>query len=436
MLSRLWLIRREETLKGHMIRGAGGSLFLRVANTLLVIVATFVLARIMGARDYGVYAYIISWVSLLSVPATMGFDTLLVREVARYKACKQWDALKGVILWTDRRAMAVSLGFIIIWECIWWILCDRFGPETNLASLIAAALLPLQVLILLRRGSVQGIGRVIEAQVPGMLALPGVFLVMVVLLASLAEVSPGKAICIQILASFLALLLGTHIRRKYLPIEVKVAEPSYFPRQWFRSALPLMFMGVAGIVNQRLSTVMTGTMLGPEAAGILDVAIKGSTVVTFVLMSVNMPLAPAVAELYSKGEKERLQRLVTKCARVALVASLPVALALIIFAHRVLSFFGKDFVAGDLALAILALGQLVNVGAGSVAVLLNMTGYEWDTAKGVGIASVVNFTLNLFLIPLFHIEGAAIANAVSVIVWNVLMAGWVYRRLKIKSFGF
>ena len=87
-------------------------------------------------------------------------------------------------------------------------------------------------------------------------------------------------------------------------------------------------------------------------------------------------------------------------------------------------------------MAILVLGQLVNVGSGSVALLLNMTGYEWDTAKGVGIAAGVNFVLSLLLIPIVGIEGAAMANAVSVAVWNILMAGWVYKKLKIKSFGF
>ena len=94
MLSRVWVNQKKETLKAQMIRGTGGSLFLRVANTLLVIATTLVLARIMGARDYGVYAYIISWVSLLSVPAATGFDTLLVREVAKYKA-------SGCLLYTS-----------------------------------------------------------------------------------------------------------------------------------------------------------------------------------------------------------------------------------------------------------------------------------------------------------------------------------------------
>jgi len=436
MLKGLMVLHRDPTLKGYMVRGAGASLFLRLANTVLVIWVTLALARIMGARDYGVYAYVISWVSLLSVPATMGLDTLLVREVARYRASEDWDALRGVIQWCDRKGLIVSLGVIIVWGCTWWALSDRFGPQIKSASLLGAVLLPLMVLISLRRGSVQGLGHVVEAQIPVMLILPGGLLALILILAFFTGVTPTTAIATQILIALFALLVATRIRSRYLPGNASVAQPSYLSGQWIRSSLPFMFMGVAGIVNQRLSTVITGTMLGPQSAGILDVAIKGSAVVTFILTAVNMPLAPVVVELYSRGEKERLQLLITKCTRGAFLASLPVALGLIIFSTRVLSFFGNEFVSGAPALAILVLGQLVNVGSGSVALLLNMTGYEWDTAKGVGIAAGVNFVLSLLLIPIVGIEGAAMANAVSVAVWNILMAGWVYKKLKIKSFGF
>jgi len=178
---------------------------------------------------------------------------------------------------------------------------------------------------------------------------------------------------------------------------------------------------------------MVGAMLGPEAAGIFDVAIKGAALVSFALMAVNMPLAPAVAELYAKGEKKLLQRLVTKSARVALLGSLPVAFGMILFGREVLSIFGRDFIEGSTVLAILSAGQLINVAMGSVALLLNMTGYEEDTAKGIGIAALVNVVLNAFLIPLWGINGAATASAISMAAWNILLAWWVYKKIGIYS---
>jgi len=78
----------------------------------------------------------------------------------------------------------------------------------------------------------------------------------------------------------------------------------------------------------------------------------------------------------------------------------------------------------------------VNSAAGSVGMLLNMTRYERDTAKGLAVSAILNVVLNLLLIPLLGIIGAAIATAVSLITWKVLL-WWVVRwRLGINSLAF
>ncbi len=145
-----------------------------------------------------------------------------------------------------------------------------------------------------------------------------------------------------------------------------------------------------------------------------------------------MALGPVVSSLYTAGELQRLQRIVTISARVVLLGSLPVALSMIIFSRWILlTVFGADFVSGATALAILSAAQIINAGMGSVGLLLVMTGHERDTATGVGIAAVMNVALNALLIPVWGIEGAAIATAISVATWNILLAVWVYQRLGI-----
>ena len=145
----------------------------------------------------------------------------------------------------------------------------------------------------------------------------------------------------------------------------------------------------------------------------------------------NPALAPAVASLHIAGDMQRLQRVVTASARAMLAISLPIALVMIVFGQPVLVIFGPEFTQGATALAILSTGQLVNVAMGSVGLLLMMTGHERDTAWGVGIATVVNVALNGLLIPRWGIEGAAVATATSLVVWNLLLAVWVYRKLGI-----
>jgi len=425
--------RQKHTLRERMIRGARGTFFFKIANTCLVIITTLILARLLGAERYGGFAYAVSWASLLSVPAAMGLDILLIREVAKYNAKGDWGALKGILHWSDRVAMVSSLGLAAIFCVVIWFLRDRSEPQVSAALWMAMTLLPFLVFISLRQGTLQGFGRVMEAQIPLMLVFPIVFCCFVITCYFVFGLNVSSAIGMRAFAAVVAFLVGTGLLAKCLPASAKKIRPDYHSRQWFKSALPLVFVGTAGIVNQQISTVIVGSMLGVEAAGIFDVAGKGTIFVSFALLAVNMPLAPVVADLYARGERKRLQRMVTKSARAAFLGSLPVALGLIFFGRWVLLIFGREFVKGSIVIAILSGGQLVNVGMGSVALLLNMTGHEWDTAKGIGIAALLNLILNLALVPIWGIEGAAIANAVSMAAWNILLAWWVHRRLSVHS---
>jgi O-antigen/teichoic acid export membrane protein len=426
----------QGTLRAHMVWGTVGTFSLKILNTAFAFGTSVLLARLLGAKEYGVYAYAISWASLLSVPAVMGLNTLLVREVARYKTLEDWGSLRGILRWSDRVVLVTSTGLAALFALIVWALRGKFDPEVRMALWITMALVPLLSFLLLRQGGLQGLGYVVEAQVPQFLILPGFFLVLVCGVYFTVSLSGTSAVGLRVVSGLIATLTALFFLRRHLPEPVTDVSPLYHQREWLKSALPLLFVGAAGIINQRISTVMVGSMLGAEAAGVFDVSMRGAALVSFILMAVNMPLAPAVAELYARGEKERLQRLITKSARVALFGSLPIALGMILFGRWVLLIFGKDFTSGSTALAILSVGQLVNVGMGSVGLLLNMTGHERDTAKGVGIAALANIILNVALIPLWNVNGAAAASAISLAMWNVLLAWQVYKKIGIFSTAF
>ena len=51
----------------NLVRGAGGALVLRILATALTLILSGVLARILGAGDYGAYAYAQTLVNLLAI---------------------------------------------------------------------------------------------------------------------------------------------------------------------------------------------------------------------------------------------------------------------------------------------------------------------------------------------------------------------------------
>ncbi len=63
----------------------------------LTCMAQLVTARIIGPDSYGVYAYVLAWVTLLGYFSTLGFHVSLLRFVPAYQAKEQWALARGVI---------------------------------------------------------------------------------------------------------------------------------------------------------------------------------------------------------------------------------------------------------------------------------------------------------------------------------------------------
>ena len=109
--------------------------------------------------------------------------------------------------------------------------------------------------------------------------------------------------------------------------------------------------------------------------------------------------------------------------------SVPAFVALVAVPAWWMGWFGDAFAVGATCLVWLAVGQVVNALCGPVMYLLNMTGHERPAQRIVWIAALGNLALNVWAIPRFGIEGAAVATAFSMALWNVAAAVAVKRLL-------
>jgi O-antigen/teichoic acid export membrane protein len=231
-----------------------------------------------------------------------------------------------------------------------------------------------------------------------------------------------------------AFLAGVYLLRMALPQTVREAFPTYQRREWMRSVLPLILIAGMNTANSRADVLMLGAIAGAEAVGIYNVANRGTQFIIFIQIAINLALAPTISSLYAAGNLQRLQLLITKSQRWSLVFSLAIAGSFILFGNEFLSLFGKDFQQGYMILVISSIGWAINAACGGVAGhVLVMTGYERGTAIGIGATVVLNIILNSVLIPRWGAQGAAISVAITMVVRNLLLTLWVYRKVGIDS---
>ena len=414
-------------LRRHLSRAASATVLIRFANLGISLGVGVLLARLMGAQGYGVYAFAMALVGMLGIPATLGLPNLIVRETAVYCHESRYTLLRGLLRRADQFILATSL---LLAPALWWLGVHSLGGQQGgQVMFLGAALLPLAALTAVRGSALRGLNRIVASQVPDQLLRPGALLLGTATVFLFAgELSPADAMGVQLLVTAFALTVSVIWLRGALPAAAWRAAPTYDTGRWARSALPFLFLGGVALINNQLDLIMLGFLRSAEEVGIYRACGAGAQLVIFVLQVFNFVISPALAQLYRAGHNHRLQRLVTATARAGLLGSLPIALVLGLFGGPLLgAVFGKEFSAGAAALAILCAGQVANAAMGPVGNILNMTGFERHSARGVAIAALVNAVLNLALVPVWGMEGAALATAISMTVWNVLLARWVIR---------
>ena len=426
---------RASGIRRRLVGSLTGTFGLTVAQQLFAFIVSVLLSRTLGASGYGTYAYALSWLSILTIPATLGLDSLLVREVAKLQMLSRWEQLHGLIRWSNAVAFCIAAVIAVLAIVTTWTFSAHAPRDLLLTLSIVLALLPIAVLTRLRLGTLRGLRHIIAGQLPEKLLHPVLLIALVsagylILQERLTAVWAMGAYAIAATAAF---ALGAYLLHRRLPSPMLGAVPAYEVKPWLTSTLPLLLIGGMQVINTQTDILMLGTIKGTAEVGVYRVASRGAQLIALILTAFNVVLAPTIARLYAGGEIESLQRLITRSARVILMLSLPLALLLIAFGEYFLAIFGREFIGGHSALTILALGQLMNVATGTVGLLLNMTGHERDTLKGVFIGAGLNVAFNAALIPLFSAEGAAVATSASLTIWNIILVVWAHKKVGIHT---
>lgn len=428
------LISGGSQLRQHLIRAAAGSLILSLSSKLLMLLTSVFLARWLGAEGYGYYVSSLAALTILSVVATLGFPTLTVRLLSSYYAHQKWGLMRGLL---ERSSQVVSFSSLVLagsGAFIIWMLSKQLSESYMHTLWWAMALLPAVALGALRSASLRGLQHVILGQLPENLITPGLIAIFLIAWLGISstfslELTPEIAMASRFLAVTLSFVVGAWFLVRKLPAQVRNAVPHYQMKEWSRSATPLLFIIGIGIIGPEANMLLLSTLGSVESAGVYQAASRGAELVAFSLVVANMAIQPTISKLYSTGEIKQLQKIIKIAARGTLALALPVALVLSAFAKPILaSVFGPAFAAGALSLGILCAAQIVAAASGSVGQILYMTGHEKDAFIGIMAGFLTNISFSFILIPVWDIEGAALASALSIITCNLVLAFLVHKR--------
>jgi O-antigen/teichoic acid export membrane protein len=414
-------------------RRAFEALWLRLTMVGLEFLCVIALARVFEASGYGVYAFVVALLGLLAIPATLGLDRLLVREIARLRAFGDWVTVRGLLRWSARSSVSVSLLMTFAGLLILGVWHERMVAPVRVALAIGLLTIPLTTLARLRTGALQGLGHIRQGMLPESVVQPAVVLLLATGALWLPAAIRTGALAVSIYAAAMvaAFVAGAAWLRRAHPAGAVEAIDRPRRRQWLMTATPLAWVLGMNVVLTHTDVVLLGLLSDTSDAGVYRVAAQLAALASLPLGAMNIVFAPRISAAFAAGRIETLQAEVTHASRYVLLLTLPVVAATVFAGSMLLGVFGAEFVSAALPLAILAVPQLLNAATGMAGYLLVMTHYERQAAVIFGLAAALNLVLNLLLIPRFGMTGAAVASALALITLNVGLAwgAWVWVRV-------
>ncbi|HWH58168.1 MAG TPA: flippase [Terriglobales bacterium] len=419
--------RRVKSISRHSTVYFAGTLFTAVSGYFFKIY----LARTLGAEALGIYALGISIVGVIGLFNAVGLPTAGAKFVSEYSSRGDYARL-GAFL---RGALSLlGFGNIVLGAVLLVAMPSiavRFYHTPALASYSwsFAAIMLLGVLNTFLGQCMAGFSAVARRTViTHFMGTSGTILLAVVLIS--LHFGLGGYLVAQVASATLILGCLVYSVWKLTPPPARnTGGLGHMEKRVVAFSTTTFGIAMVHFVLAQADKITLGYYLNVRQVGIYAVSIAVAGFVSIALTSVNQIFSPMIAELHSAGNHQMLQLLYAWLTKWVLVFTIPLAAAIIIFAGPVMTAFGGDFRSGAAVLAVCAIAQIVNCGAGSVGFLLLMSGNHLSLMKIQAVNAILMVALNVLLVPRLGILGAALGLSTSIVGTNVWCLAEVRKRL-------
>lgn len=425
----------ETPISKILAKSGSLSFLMNVAGVAIALLVQIVLARELGAENYGYYSYVMTVVTFLVFPAKLGFDTSIVRFFSSYKAQQLWGEVKGLL----RRANQLSLLASALIAMVGLAVIFTFyrGEQGELTSTFVVGMLtvPLMALTTLRQSSLLALNEVMYAQLPEKILRPVLCIVLLYTFNYGLNTQAGAASAMMMfaVAMLLSYMFGAWVLyRKITPL-TRTFAAKFETKLWVTVSASLMINAGMYLVLGQLNVVMLGIVHGTYESGIFSAAVRVATMISFAITSINMIAAPLISEQFAKKDMKRLQSICTLSARSGFAFAVLVFVGVLLGGKWILGLFGEQFQAGYAALVILSFTHLAHAFFGQCGTVMNMTGQQRTSTYILTVACGINIAGNVLLVPLYGMVGAALANLISALICYASMTVVVQRRLNLST---
>ena len=379
-------------------------------------------SRVLGASGIGKVNYATSIISYFSMFAALGITTYAVREGARIRDDKEkFSKFAKEMLYINLFTTVLAYAALLIFLCL-PILKNYKLLLVILSGTIVFTTIGMEWLFIIREEYAYITKRAVLFQF--------VSLILLFLLVRSKD-DYGWYAALTVISSGGSAVLNLIYSRKLVNWRQK-SVMEY--KKHLKPILLIFGTSVASSIYMTMDTTMLGAMNGDTATGIYTAAVKINTVISTLIGTISSTILPRVSYYIGNGLKEEYKKLMKASMDVLMMIAMPVSIGMMCTSDiLILIFSGAEFLPGSLAAKILS--AKVVVGAVN-RVLAYQICIPYKRDKEVLISTsggaVFNLIANALLIPIWGVNGAAIATLFSEIVVVLILTMYTYKYFPVR----
>jgi len=398
----------------------------------------FATAFLLGPVDFGILNLAIPLQGILITIASGGMPPAIAKYVSEYSAKDDQVMVKQVIHTSMKLVIILGLIFsVVIFFLAEPLAIGLFHkPEAVLPFQMVALITPFSVLVGAFRGTFQGVfqmGNIVitKAFEQVFMIFSAIILILLGFYVAGAIIGTAIGFVFSAMAGYYLYKRGIGNKLKNIHLTFTTKEELALAKVLIIFAFPVVITGLAELaLFDFVGNFVVGIYMASQYIGYYGAATPIARLPLIISMAVATAVLPATAEAMGLENKDLLKNYVNQSYRYVTLLVLPMSLGTMIFAAPIMKllYILPVYMNGASALQILAAGMLfftIYTVSSSIAQGL---GKPYLPMIILGLGSLFDVALSLYLVPIYGINGAAIATTITAFV---IMMSIVWKTLQI-----
>lgn len=396
----------------------------KVLATVLAVLSTPIIVRLLGPSGYGDYAVLLSIFSLYMIPISGSITEGVQKFVGEQRDTDGWT--EAVV----RFYTLIGVGVMLVGAVVLLLVGVSGWPSRLFGTSFERYFLLLVPFVVASQFRALGMHTVLGF---GFEHLSGPLSV----LKKFTTVALGITLLLggygltgmlagHIVANALVALLAAGIILRQLSVRSLLHPPSLPVRELLSFNVVNIGLILLSMSLYHVDLIMLRALTDAETTGFYKAALAMAEYLWFVPIVVQSLLLHTTSGLWADDRIAAVTELASRVTRQILLLVVLLAIGLATLASRVMGlYYGAPFVAATTPLLILLPGTIAFAAARPLKAIAQGSGRVRVLLYAVGAAATVNITLNALLIPRYQMFGAAVATSIgysSMFVFTVLAA--------------